>query len=289
MTSITAQVMDRAMARVRQWSPVADETCLLLTATIDVEHPAFLGPNGRRQTDVRLRDYVGALESWITQQDTIRSIVFVDNSGYPLDALQDVVDRHAAAGKHVELHSFRTTGYSSTNGRSFGELDIMRTALERSSLMRNATHFAKVTGRVFVPNIDAIMSRLAHDFDLVGCLSHNLTWLETVCVLFRRELFAERLLPFALAHVNDQSGHHIERVLASASLQSIADGCRWYPFPVQPRIKGVRGIDGQRYSSSALRARLIDAVAWGYHRAFDVSTNSATPHPLNTWAPPRRD
>lgn len=277
------------MASVTRWSPVADQTCLLLTATIHVEHQAFLRPGGRLQTDVRLRDYVGALESWITRQDTIRDIVFVDNSGYPLDALREVVDRHAAAGKRVELHSFRTTGYSTRRGRSFGELDIMRTALERSTLMRNATHFAKVTGRVFVPNIDAIMSRLANDFDVVGRLSHNLTWLETVCVLFRRELFAERLLPFALDRVDDQSGHHIERVLASACLQSIADGCRWYPFPAHPRIEGVRGVDGRRYSSSALRARLIDAFTWGYHRTFDVASNSATPHPINTWAPPSRD
>lgn len=272
-----------------RWAPVADTTCLLLTSTIHVEHREFLGPGGRVNSEVRLRDYVGALESWITRQHSIRDIVFVDNSGYPLDALREVVDRHAATGKRVELHSFRTTGYSTTRGRSFGELDIMRTALERSALLRNATHFAKVTGRVFVPNIDAIMSRLASDVDVVGRLSHNLTWLETVCVVFRRELFVDRLLPFALDHVDDQSGHHIERVLASACLHSIADGCRWYPFPAEPRIEGVRGVDGRRYPVSTLRARVIDAFAWGYHRAFDVATNADTPHPITTWAPPPRD
>ena len=268
---------------------MADNTCLLLTSTIHVEHQQFLGRGGRVNTDVRLRDYVTALESWITKQDGIRDIVFVDNSGYPLDALQHVVDRNAAAGKRVELHSFRTTDYSAIRGRSFGELDIMRTALEQSALMQNATRFAKVTGRVFVPNIDAIMSQVATDFDVVGRLSHNLTWLETVFVLFRKELFAERLLPFALEHVNDQSGHHIERVLASACLHSIADGARWYPFPAEPRILGVRGVDGRKYSANAIRARIIDAFAWGHHRALDVATNAATPHPIDRWAPPAPD
>lgn len=208
---------------------MADDTCVLLTATIHVEHQEFLGRDGRVNTDLRLRDYVSALESWITKQDAIRDIVFVDNSGYPLDALRDVVDRNAAVGKRVELHSFRTTGYSPTRGRSFGELDIMRTALQQSALMQTATRFAKVTGRVFVPNFDAIMSRLATDFDVVGRLSHNLTWLETVFVLFRKDLFSERLLPFALEHVNDQSGHHIERVLASACLRTDELVCTSFP------------------------------------------------------------
>jgi hypothetical protein len=275
--------------RRNQWAHVANETCLLLTSTIHVEHQEFLRPGGRGRTDVRLRDYAGALESWITQQDAIRDIVFFDNSGYPLDRLREVVDRHADAGKRVELHSVLTTGYSKIRGRSFGELDIMRNALAQSALMRNASCFVKVTGRVFVPNIDAIMSRVADDFDVIGRLSHNLSWLDTVCVLFRRELFAQRLLPYALDHVNDQTGHHIERVLASACLHSIADGSRWYPFPAEPRIQGVRGVDGRPYPSSALRARIIDAFAWGHHRALDVARNAATPHPRNRWAPSTRD
>jgi hypothetical protein len=267
---------------------MANDTCVLLTSTIHVEHHEFLGTGGRVNTDDRLRDYLGALESWITRQDAFRDIVFVDNSGYPLDALQAVVDRHPDAGKRVELLSFHTTGYSPTRGRSFGELDIMRVALAQSTLMRGASRFAKVTGRVFIPNIDTMMSRVAADGDVVGRLSHNLTWLETVLVLFRKELFTEHLLPFALEHVNDESGYHIERVLASACLRAIATGARWYPFPAEPLIQGIRGIDGRPYAASALRARVIDAFAWGHHRALDDATNSAMPHPMKTWVPSAR-
>jgi hypothetical protein len=268
---------------------MAGRLCLLLTATIRVDHPQFLRAGGRVDTRQRLEDYASALERWITGQRAIQDIVVVENSGHPLDALQAVVDRHDGTGKRVELLSFQTTGYSASKGRSFGELDIIDTALRRSALLRGASHLAKVTGRVFVPNVDRIVAGLADDFDVVGRLSHNLTWLDTVFVLFRAELLARRLLPFALAHVDDRAGQQIERVLARACLQAIADGCRWYPFPAEPRLRGIRGIDGRPYPAGALRARVIDFFARGHHRALDVVSSSATPHPLDRGMPRPED
>lgn len=264
----------------------ADGICLLLTSTIQVHHPEFLRPHGRLDAGLRLRDYATALEFWLTGQRSMRDIVFVDNSGHPLDALQAVVDRHRPAGKRVELLSFRTEGYSAARGRSYGELDIMRTALDRSALLREATHFAKVTGRVRIANIDAIAGAAAPDFDVVGRLSQNLTWLETVLVLFRTRLCAERLLPEALARVDDEARRPIERVLASACLRSIADGHRWYPFARTPRIRGVRGIDSVPYPGGALRTRAIDVVARGYYRAEDTVSRGTAPHPLDRWTAP---
>lgn len=264
-----------------------DRPCLLLTSTIQVDHPEFLRAGGRTDTQVRLNDYVRALESWLTRQHVVSDIVVVDNSGYPLEALQAVVDRHASAGTRVELISFRTTGYSESRGRSFGELDIIDTALRRSELLRGHTHVAKVTGRVFVSNVDAIVAALAADFDIVGRLSHNLTWLDTVFVLFRRELLESRLMPFALAHVDDRARQHVERVLARACLHAIADGNRWYPFPEEPRIEGVRGIDGRPYGAGALRALAIDWVGRAYDRASDNSRGAAAPHPMERWTTPR--
>jgi len=262
---------------------MADELCLLLTSTIQVENPEFLQEGGRHDASLRLQDYSTALHAWITKQHSVRKIVLVDNSGHPLDALQAIADRHVSSGKRVELISCPTTGYTAARGRSFGELDIMDTALRRSVLLNESVAFAKVTGRVFVPNFDAIVSAVAPDFDIVGRLSHNLTWLDTVFALFRRDVFARRLLPFALEHVNDATRNHVERVLASACLHGIADGCRWYPFPAEPRLLGVRARDNRPYPSGMLRARAIDLFAWGHNRALDVATGAATPHPMDRW------
>lgn len=168
-------------------------------------------------------------------------------------------------------------------GRSYGELDILRTALNRSALLAQAGIFAKVTGRVFIPNVDAIIRAVAPDCDIVGRLSHNLTWLETVFVLFRKDLFAQKLLPYALEHIDSERRLHIEHALASACLRSIADGARWYPLPAEPRIHGLRGLDGQPYPSGLLRARAIDLFAWGHYRATDTASSVDTPHPNGRW------
>ena len=266
---------------------MSPDVCLLLTGTIRVEHPHFLRPTGRVDAEQRLADYVASLTRWITRQSTVRDIVFAENSGHPLDALHEVVDRHSDSGKRVELLSFKTTGYTEERGRSFGELDIIDRALGESTLLRDAPNFAKVTGRVFVPNFDSILGGLASDFDIVGRLSHNLTWMETVLAFFRRDLFRERILPYALEHVNDKTRHHIERVIASASLHAIAEGARWYPFPVEPRLHGVRGLDGRPYAGGVLRAKAIDFFSWGHHRALDVSAGRASPHPMERWSSPR--
>lgn len=262
-------------------------TCLLLTSTIQVEHREFLRANGRIDTQQRLSDYCNAMKAWLTEQQSIRDFVFVDNSGFPLDAIKDVVDRYASPQQRIELHSFRTTGYSAANGRSFGELNIVQRALEQSTLMQQSSCFAKATGRVFVANVDRIMATVASDYDVVGRLSHNLTWMETVFVLFRTTFFSQHLLPYALDNVDDQSGKHIERVLASACLHRIAEGSRWYPFPSEPRLRGVRGLDSQPYPSGRVRAWAIDAFSRGYYRAVDVASTRAQLHPMDRWT--RRD
>jgi hypothetical protein len=263
---------------------MAKGLCLLLTSTIQVDHPEFHRATGRNDPKLRLSDCVTALDAWLTQQASVQDIVFVDNSGHPLDALREIAERRSSAGKRVEFISFRTTGYSKEKGRSYGELDILDEALRKSELLGEATSFAKVNGRVFVPNFDRIVRAIASDFDVVGRLSHNLTWLGTVLVLFRKEIFARRILPFALHHVDDASRNPIERVLARACLHAIADGCRWYPFPVEPRFQGVRGLDDRPYPAGWLRARLMDFFAWGHHRALDVSSSSAKSHPRDRWA-----
>lgn len=261
------------------------QLCLILSATIEVAHPEFLRPHGRRETGQRLADYRHALRAWLTRQQRLRRIVLVDNSGYPLGALAEVVARHGG-GKQVELISCRTEGYSPARGRSYGELDLLRQASARSRLLAEASHIIKANGRVFVPNIERLLARLPEDFDVVGSLRHNLTWLETALVLFRKELFFERILPRALEQVDDSRRLYIERVLAQQVLRCVADERRWYPFPCEPRLQGVYALDNRPYPGGWLRNRVIDAFAWGYHRARDISAHRGRPHPQERWSSP---
>lgn len=277
-------------------SPRSD--CLVLTSTLEVANPGYLRPHGRHETRERIRDTVVALGAWATRQRSLRRVVLVDNSGYPLDEIRAVVDASAAAGMEIELLSFRTSGYSAERGRSFGELDIMREALARSRLLADSTHFVKCNARIFVRNVDRLVAATPDDFDVVGRLSHNLTWLATTFVMFRTAVFAKRILPYAAEHLNDLTCNYLERVYAKAVLHGIADDLRWYPFVCEPDLRGYRGLDGEPYDQGLLRRATTDLVIRGYHRAFDHSAGGAHEHPQARWArggtppgptPPARD
>lgn len=262
--------------------------CLVLASSIQVEDTAYLRPTGVADPELRLRESIQALTLWMTRQSAIDRLVYVDNSGHRLDELRAVAEAHRATGKTVEFLSFRTADDAPGRGRSFGELDLLEKALGRSEFLSTAPHFAKVNARIFVPNMDRILRSTAPDFDVVGTLSHNLTWLDTVLVMFRKSLFAERILPGALAQVDDVKRLHIERVLARETLRCIADGARWYPFPFEPLLQGTRGLDGRPYPDGRLRARLMDLFGWGYHRARDNARGVREPHPMERWSRPRR-
>lgn len=258
--------------------------CLLLTSSITVDHPEFLRKTGRLDAGERLSDSLSALRWWLTRQDSVKDIIFIDNSGHPLDELRDLAEGQRDKDRRVEFLSFKTQGYSRARGRSFGELDILSHGLEHSSLLKTCTHFAKVNSRVFVPNFDALVKRLPTDFDIVGTLSHNLTWLDTVLVFFRTAVFADHILPEALRQVDDSRRLYLERVMAKQTLRCIADDYRWYPFPREPLLHGVRGLDSRPYPKSRLRAALVDLFGWGFNRARDTSRNRQVPHAQDRWS-----
>lgn len=258
----------------------AKDACIVLTATIEAHDPSMLRPWGRKDTAQRLEDYKRALVRWLTEQGAVSNLVFAENSGYPLDELEEIVSRHRNSGKRVHFVSHQTTGYTRARGRSYGELDLLahaRPAVERYE------HIVKVNGRVFIANFDELFSRLAADADVVGALRHNLTWLDTTFVVFRTQFFFDEILPAAVEAVNDEARDYIERVLAKGVLRGVAADRRWYPFPCEPRIAGRRALDNERYPSNLLRARLIDAFAWGFYRAFDTTSGRNRSHSLDRW------
>ncbi len=256
--------------------------CLVLTSTIKVDYPEFLKPTGRHQLELRRGDTEKALVRWVTRQQAIRDIVVVDNSGYPLDGLEALVDRHNTGNKRVEFISFRTDRYNENNGRSIGELDIFEKALDQSALLRDAGHVAISIARIFISNVDDIMSRMPADFDIVGRLSHNLTWFDSKFAVFRKDIFKGRILPYALQHVDEAAGNYIERVYAKATLRCISDDRRWYPFACEPLYDGICGNDNRPYPNGRLRAKIIDWFSRGYYRAFDISSHSHRAHPLES-------
>ena len=127
-----------------------DKTVLLITGCIKPNLNVFR----LSITDVeqRFQQYIECIK-WSVDNTLFKNIVFVDNSGYTVDA--SIIDYASQKGKKLEWLSFVGNEKMITVcGKGYGEGEIIEHALKCSELLGNATYFCKLTGRLRVDNIN---------------------------------------------------------------------------------------------------------------------------------------
>ena len=106
----------------------------------------------------RLRQYLSCIDFYI-DKSPFCNIVFCDNSNYPIDNSDTLVNKAKLNGKNLEM--LRFVGNSdlvvkySTKG--IGEDEIMDYVLTNSVLASRAKTFFKVTGRLLITNLQKIV------------------------------------------------------------------------------------------------------------------------------------
>src|ERR1700759_4800132 len=82
----------------------SNEYLLVMTACIDPSAGHYRIQ--RADPAVRLADYQHALRFWLAYPDQrVRRILFIENSGYPLDSLKAIPESENNLGKQVEFIS----------------------------------------------------------------------------------------------------------------------------------------------------------------------------------------
>lgn len=128
---------------------------LLLTATIN---SGYFGNVETKisDTEIRRRQYTETLEKYITRSNFTR-FVFAENSGAHLDEGYF----YALCADHNKQIEFLTVlgdvEKTRRYGKSFGESQIIADAWKHSSFLKQEEVFYKVTGRVWIENINDIM------------------------------------------------------------------------------------------------------------------------------------
>lgn len=221
---------------------------LLLTATIDARGIAFLE---RRDANLRLEDYKRALTAWLTNRDT-PPLVFAENSGYPLAELQRIATETNKHNHRIEFLSFDDNSFPRTLGKGFGELRIIRRALDQSALIGPDTLIVKVTGRYYVENIGSLgaKAKSASDIDVFCDLRGDLTWADTRVFCARTSFLRDFFLPMEAA-VDDSAGITLEHVMGRSVHAAMSRGRRWAMLPRAPRIRGISATSGIEYPNSA--------------------------------------
>lgn len=124
---------------------------LLLTATIAPSVDA--AKHTQFDPIERLTQYRDALIHYLKAPGPAWRILFVDNSGHPLDALLDAASAHARPDRPVDFHSY-ISEVPAAWGKGRGEMTLIEQALAHfADLLAYDRPVWKITGRLKVRNI----------------------------------------------------------------------------------------------------------------------------------------
>src|SRR5260370_991740 len=135
---------------------------LLMSATIA---PSKAMPGStRNDPQVRLTDYIAALKFYQSiPSNVIDRIVFLENSDSDLTPLKNAL---AANSKmKVEFISVDSQ-YSPERGKGFGEFRMLDEGLEKSTFIGADDYVWKVTGRLIIRNIAALVVSAPADYEV---------------------------------------------------------------------------------------------------------------------------
>lgn len=141
---------------------------LLITATID---SGYFGNISTiiKETEVRKKQYEETLTKYICNSK-FDKIVFADNS---LQSLDESYFTEMAIKNEKNLEFLECPGdidLMKSKGKSYGEAALIVDAFRNSKLMQDESSFYKVTGRVWVNNINSLINErkencfIAHNF-----------------------------------------------------------------------------------------------------------------------------
>lgn len=140
---------------------IADNLTVILTACID---PKGMPGVSRPDPKVREQDYQACLLYYLKNFPRIRRIVFVENSGWPLDDLKSIC---RSPTKELEFVSLAANDYPRHRGKGYGEMMMLDHAMAVSELAHSSRYVAKLTGRNYLRNMETLLDRVSRPFELL--------------------------------------------------------------------------------------------------------------------------
>ncbi len=190
---------------------------LVLTACIDPSTgPAHVV---RKDPQTRLDDYSQAFTFWLSYPDPrVSRILFIENSGYSLGSLKQLVARNNPLSKEVEFISLCCNNYPPQVHYGYAELDMLDQGLSSSRLAQQSEYFIKATGRLKFPSLTRLLNHLPPCYSFaVDCRNNSLfrksaqVFVTTQLMLFSKLFYDEQL--YGIKSEMFTSHGHIEALL----------------------------------------------------------------------------
>ena len=247
---------------------IEKDFALLMTATIDIQGMPKAYPTVPEQ---RQQDYINSLSYYIHFHPRIRKIIFVENSGWPLNKLKTVTQENPHK-KDIEFISLDCNHFPRKLGKGYGESLLIEKGVKQSHLIENVTHFAKITGRIYLKNITQILETITQSYDCL-CDYKDQGWrlkrlggektahphCDTRFLVFRKEFYRDCIQPLHQKH-REKTEDKIYFYVESQYYKAIRAGTKNHTivsrFSVEPNFQGVAGhFGGKDYSSGSERVK----------------------------------
>lgn len=217
--------------------------------------------------EIRKQQYMESLQYYIDDTE-IKNICYCDNS---LAACNEGLIKLANdKGKHLEWISFRgDTEKTVKKGKGYGEGEIIDYAIQNSRLVAEADVLIKVTGRLRVLNMWALLRMAAREYSY---FEMHCGYVDSRCYVVKKEDYV-KYLSGVKENVEDDIGYYIEHALFD-KINSHSD--RFHPLPFALNISGMSGSMGIAYNERKMKytlksiKRFFMAVRW--HMYYKISS-----------------
>ncbi len=215
----------------------------VLTGTINTNDIQF---NQLTNPDIRKSQYLDAINYYLTTYSA--PVVFVENSNTDISPHFEGISK-----TRLEIITFEGNHYPPSKGKGYGEMEILNYAIKHSSLLKEATHVVKVTGRYKVLNMDKYLNYV-HSFkeliDIHVDLSRSLTYSDSRFFIVGKSFFDDLFLYHE--QLDDSNGFYMEHAICKAALDGILKGRHYRPFKYYPVYSGFEGATNRKCKTNFL-------------------------------------
>lgn len=213
---------------------------ILLTGCINPNGMAF---TSLTDTTIRLRQYITAINYYL--HNTKYPIVFSENSGTSINKYFNSYTDN----KRLELLSFNGN-HCKERGKGYGEAEIIEYALKHSLIIssyKDNCSIIKITGRLIIKNIKELIENKFNFQDkksIIATYNSNFSFVDTRIIIAPFDFFKSFIIH--KNDINDQTNSFFENVFSDCIKNN--NKYRYYPFYIEPLIKGQSGTTGEVYT-----------------------------------------
>ena len=198
---------------------------------------------GAKNPEVRFNAVIEGL-SYMLETRIFDKIVICDNSNYDCskNELQELMTKWN--GVEFELLSFLgNSDMVKIRGKGYGECEIMQYVLENSKLLKDETHFLKITGKLYVTNIHDIISKIHKGENYMNIIPLKKFGAIDSRFIYMDKRSYQQILSYLFVHIDDRKMLWYEICLRDALKAFNISFKQWPVFPIIRGLSGTRGID----------------------------------------------